>query len=144
MSAPRWAVRDDLHRAWVRLREVPEELGTVEVDESLRGTLLWDGECGLCGRLVALLERIARRPVRQRPFQQVPDLPPAIERWSDRQMHWIDAEGRAFGGSHALTRVLDAAGHGLLAWLLASSVVRPFTWLGYRLIAENRSRIRLP
>lgn len=126
---------------WRRFREVPEELVGAHVDDSLKSTLLWDGECGLCGRSVDFLRAFARRPVRVEPFQQVANLPRSIRQWSDRQMHWIDEEGRVFGGSRALIEVLDAAGHGLLAAILESSVVRPFVWLGYRLVAENRSRI---
>lgn len=131
-----------LRNRWHRFREVPETFPGVILPGSLRNQLLWDGECGFCSAMVARLRDFARTPFQARPYQEVQaELPPDVLQWCTRQMHWVSDEGRVLGGSLALSAVLAASGHGLLAALLDSPVLRPFAWLGYRLVAQNRDSL---
>lgn len=125
---------------WREFRGVPECFGGVRAGEDVpRRVLLWDGGCGFCARWVERLQNFARKPFEARPFQTLErELPAEVLRWSGEQMHWVDGDGRVSGGSRALSRVLAESGHGLLAALLESALLRPFAWLGYRLAARHR------
>jgi predicted DCC family thiol-disulfide oxidoreductase YuxK len=103
------------------------------------GMLLWDGTCGFCRRMVKVLTAIALRPVSMQPFQNVlPQIPPEVLPWTARQMHWVRPDGSISGGSQALIEVLEAGCHNLMAGALESPMMRPLTWLGYRVVAGNR------
>src|SRR5206468_540978 len=104
-----------------------------------QGVLLWDGDCGFCRRVADVLKKIALRPLEMRPFQEVlPQLPAEILPWTTVQMHWVRPDGAIVGGSQALIEILEAANHRLTSGLLESPLLRPVTWLGYRLVARNR------
>ncbi len=129
-----------LWNRWHHFREVPEAFPGLVLPASLRNQLVWDGECGFCAAMVTRLRHFARAPFQARPYQEVQgELPAEVLRWSTRQMHWVCADGRVLGGSLALGRVLAASGHPMLAAWLTCPVMRPFTWLGYRLVADHRS-----
>src|SRR5208282_4566549 len=99
----------------------------------------WDGTCGFCRRMVKVLTVIALRPVSMQPFQNVlPQIPPEVLPWTARQMHWVRPDGSISGGSQALIEVLEAGCHNLMAGALETPVMRPLTWLGYRVVAGNR------
>jgi predicted DCC family thiol-disulfide oxidoreductase YuxK len=101
--------------------------------------LLWDGACGFCRRMTVVLKAISLRPVSMRPFQEVlPHLPAEVLPWTTRQMHWVRSDGSISGGSQALIEALEAGYHNLTAGALESPVMRPITWLGYRVVAANR------
>jgi predicted DCC family thiol-disulfide oxidoreductase YuxK len=127
---------------WSDFRRAPEVFPGRTVSEGIPGeVLLWDGDCGFCAMMVARLQRFARLPFRDQPFQAVQSyLPAEVREWSDHQMHWVHANGTIVGGSRALTEALSASGHPFLAALLESPPCRPFTWLGYRMVARNRAR----
>lgn len=120
-----------------RVYWVPERFPGVTVP-GLRGpVLLWDGDCGFCARMLARLTRLARHPLADAPYQSVRDrLPPEILRWSEHQMHFVDARGNITGGSLALIEALRAAGRPGLAASLR--LFRPLTWAGYRIAARAR------
>lgn len=130
--------------AWCAdFRRPPEEFPNVKVSEAIAGeSLIWDGDCMFCSSMVTLFRRWARLPFRDRTFQDVEEyLPHEVRQWSNYQMLWIRADQTAVGGSRALIEVLDAMGYRLLAAVLESPPCRPFTWLGYRLVARNRGSL---
>lgn len=128
---------------WADFRRSPEEFPNVRVSEAIAGeSLLWDGDCMFCASMVTLLRHWARRPFRDRTFQDVAEyLPYEVRQWSKFQMLWIRSDQTVVGGSRALVEVLDAMGYPLLAAVLESPPCRPFTWLGYRLVARNRGSL---
>lgn len=121
----------------------PESFPGLRVDGAdLRGALLYDGDCGFCRDMAGRARRLARRPFVCLPFASVQDrLPAEALRTTEGQMLFVDSEGRLWGGSRALVRFLSHAGRPVLAALLGNPLVRPFTWLGYRLVASHRSRL---
>lgn len=125
---------------WLEFRSVPEQFPDVRIKGlSNEGLLLWDGDCGFCAAMVGKMKSIARRPFAETPYQLVKDhLPEQILRWSSRQAHWIDAEGRVTGGSAAFVELLQGTNRPLLGALLGSAPLRPFLWFGYRFVAANR------
>jgi predicted DCC family thiol-disulfide oxidoreductase YuxK len=119
--------------------EIPAESGGELRLDGTGNILLWDGDCGFCRRMVGVLERIALRPVAVRPFQEMlPQIPAEVLPWTSRQMHWVRADGSICGGSQAMIEVLEAGYHNLTAGALECPVMRPFTWLAYRIVAGNR------
>ena len=143
----RWFSRRPLFRRmstwWADFRRTPEEFPNVTIPNGATGeTLLWDGDCAFCASMVSLFKRFARRPFRDRTFRDVEDyLPHEVRQWSNRQMFWIFADGRVVGGSRALIEVVEAMGYSLLAAILESPPFRPFTWIGYRVVALNRGSL---
>ncbi len=129
---------------WERFSAPPEFFPGVRINDlpnlpGAGGLLLWDGNCGFCRRMVAVLKTIALRPVSTQPFQEVlAQIPAEVLPWTARQMHWVRPDGSISGGSQALIEVLEAGYHNLMAGTLECPVIRPFTWLGYRLAAGNR------
>ncbi len=124
---------------WRNVRSVPEQFPDVQINElANEGMLLWDGDCGFCAGMVRRLKRLTW-PFTDRHYQAVKDkLPESILLWSNRQAHWVDAEGFVTGGSAALIELLETSGRKFCAALLGSDPVRPFFWLGYRVVASNR------
>ncbi len=110
-----------------------------------RGLLLYDGECGLCSRSVRLLERFARHPFDKRPSREVlVSLPEEIARTVSGQMLWLAPDGTVWGGSQALLYALQATGWTWIACLLGNPLVRPFTRVGYGIVARFRHRLGVP
>lgn len=106
----------------------------------LRNILLWDGACGFCARSVQWLHRHSRTTIQTCPVQSVlTDLPAEVRTTADRQVLWIDADGRVAGGSRAVIAALRAAGRP--GWALALRLLQPFTRWGYRLVARHRGRL---
>ncbi len=143
----KWATHLPILRrlaSWWRLfRSVPENFPSLRVKGlSSGGVLLWDGDCGFCAVTLRMVKRLARSQFLATPYQSVSDkLPEEVRRWSPRQAHWIDAEGKVTGGSEALIDLLESTGRPFLATLLQSPVLRPILWLGYRIVAANRGRL---
>jgi predicted DCC family thiol-disulfide oxidoreductase YuxK len=130
---------------WRDFRAAPETFPDVRLSKLIPkqvgagGLLLWDGDCGFCAASLRWLRRVARRPFADEPYQLVEErLPDDVRRWTERQMYWIDRRGRVTGGSQALIEMLASTGHPHMAVLLESRILRPFVWLGYRLVARHR------
>lgn len=128
---------------WRGFRGVPEFFPGVKVSERIpRETLLWDGGCGFCARMVSLLRHWSRRAFNDRPLQGLePLLPPEVWQSSHQQMLWVSRQGTIVGGSQALIEVIGASRHQFLAALLENPLCRPFTWFGYRIVARHRSKL---
>ena len=125
---------------WRHFRSVPEEFPNIKIEGLAKeGVLLWDGDCGFCAATLRMMKRLVSVPFSETPYQSVRDqLPAEVLRWSDRQAHWVDSEGRVSGGSAAIVDLLENSGRPFLASFLDSALCRPFVWLGYRLVASNR------
>lgn len=128
---------------WRDFRSVPEEFPNIRINGLAKeGVLLWDGDCGFCASTVRMLKRFVGRPFPEMPYQSIKGrLPAEVAVWLNRQAYWVDARGSVSGGSAAFVDLLADSGRPFLAALLASAPCRPFVWLGYRLIASNRSRL---
>jgi len=103
--------------------------------------LLWDGECGFCGRSVRWAERHdAGHAFRALPYQQAPSPPmtPELRAACARAVHVLTADGAVLRAGRACLWVLERTGYGLLARVLS---IPPLVWaveLGYWLVARNR------
>lgn len=106
--------------------------------------MLYDGDCGFCTHWINRIDGWSRPKVSIAPYQTV-DLEPygvTAER-ADREVLYIDAGGRVYGGAQAFARLLLT---GRAAWrpvgvLLA---VPPVRWVAagvYRVVAKNRMRL---
>jgi predicted DCC family thiol-disulfide oxidoreductase YuxK len=128
---------------WRNFRSVPEEFHGIRVKVlSNDCILLWDGDCGFCSALVHKIKRTVPRPFSEMPYQAISDrLPEDVLKWSTRQAHWVDSEGRVSGGSAAVVELLKDSGRPFLAGILGSAPFRPFLWLGYRLVAIHRGTL---
>ncbi len=128
---------------WRNFRSVPEEFPDTRVHGlTSDGILLWDGDCGFCAAMVQKMKRFVPRPFSEAPYQSISDqLPEEVLSWSTRQAHWVDSEGRVWGGSKAVVELLRASGRPFLAAILGSALFRPFLWLGYRVVAINRGTL---
>ncbi len=144
---PRFAARlantrmlQGLSSWWRDFRSVPEDFPNLKINEfANQGVLLWDGDCGFCSATLRMLKRLTRLSFSETPYQSVRDqLPAEVLRWSDRQAHWVDSEGKVSGGSAAVVDLLRNSGRPWLASFLDSALCRPILWLGYRLVASNR------
>jgi predicted DCC family thiol-disulfide oxidoreductase YuxK len=125
---------------WRNFRAVPEEFPEIRMSGwSTEGLLLWDGDCNFCSKMVGRMKRLVRRPFAESPYQLVKNqLPEPVLRWSNRQAHWIDSQGRVTGGSAAFLEMLEQSGSPFWAAFLSSGPLRPFVWFGYRFVAANR------
>lgn len=124
------------------MRATPECLPPISGPPPPEGLLLWDGGCGFCAKSVALLQKIARKRVPERPVQTYLDrLGPEAVRSARDQVLWVDPDGNVSGGVVAVAHALRAAGRPSLAALLGLPMVRPAAAMVYRLIARNRHRM---
>ena len=116
------------------MRRIPEEFpGLRAPAPGSQGLLLWDGDCRVCRALAKSCE------LPNRSYQSaLALLPEEVRATAPDQMIWIEPDGSILGGSRAWLRVLDLEGHTMAAALLGSRILRPFTWLGYRLFARLR------
>ena len=104
--------------------------------------VLWDGDCGFCGRAIAWLQRKDR----QHRFQFVryqeapsPPMTPELYRACGEAVHVIDRQGSIRRGGRAMLFILEQEGWGPIARFLS---LPPFIWfveLAYRFVATNRS-----
>jgi predicted DCC family thiol-disulfide oxidoreductase YuxK len=104
--------------------------------------VLWDGDCGFCGRAIAWLQRNDRQDrFRFIKYQEAPSPPmtPELYRACSKAVHVIAREGSIRRGGRAALFILEHEGWGPIARLLG---LPPFIWiveLGYRVVATNRS-----
>jgi predicted DCC family thiol-disulfide oxidoreductase YuxK len=121
--------------AWDQVTELPSGWASRE-----RDLVLWDGECGVCARLVSwAFARDRRGALVFVPYQAVPWPPMSASLSADcaRAMQVIDRRGRRLRGGRAAILALQRLGMGYLAPLRFPPLVWA-TELGYRLVARNR------
>jgi predicted DCC family thiol-disulfide oxidoreductase YuxK len=108
-------------------------------------TLVYDGSCNVCSRLVRRVQRWDTRHVIQAIASQndtVSTRFPWIPRESfDEAMYVIAADGRTWGGAAAARKLLAILPFGwLLGWLWGLPSFGALADRGYRIFARNRYR----
>ena len=104
--------------------------------------VLWDGDCGFCGRAIAWLQRKDRQHCFQFVrYQEAPSPPmtPELYRACREAVHVIDRQGLIRRGGRAMLFILEQEGWEPIARFLS---LPPFIWfveLVYRFVATNRS-----
>ena len=113
-------------------------------DGGMRGTLFFDGACGMCTRSRDLLVRLDRTgELRTEPFQRsgtAERLGVPAQRLADSAW-WMDSSGRVFSGAEAVNAALAAALGTRLPLLVYR--VPAMRWLQdvlYRWVATHRYR----
>lgn len=106
-------------------------------------TVVFDGDCGLCLRAVALLRRWdTEGRLRLLPFQapgvmdRYPEIP---ERAFREAVQVIDPDGRHWAGADAVEQALARTPRGRrLTWLFRLPLARPIARRVYRWVARHR------
>ncbi|MFF7854658.1 DCC1-like thiol-disulfide oxidoreductase family protein [Streptomyces sp. NPDC007904] len=107
--------------------------------------LLFDGDCGFCGRTIEVARRTIQPRVQFIPWQYA-DLAAlnVTEDRADREVLWISpADGKVHGGPRALSAVL-MCGRKRWWWLGIALRLPPVNWMArgvYRVVAKNRHRM---
>lgn len=112
----------------------------VSIDAQQR-TLIFDGDCGLCARTVALLARFGA-PVEMVRSVDWPTAHPSAAQL-DAEV-WLVGEGRGDRrGAEALAEVAAGCRHPVrvAGWLLAAPGVRVLAAAVYRTVAARRARL---
>ena len=109
-------------------------------------TVVYDGTCKVCGKLVGLL----RKWDRHRILEIVPSQRPGVQ----ARFPWIPARaylesvqlvgpgGRTWQGASAIEQLLDVLPKGkLISWIFSIPFVRPLAERFYRWFARNRYKL---
>ena len=110
-------------------------------------TVVYDGQCGVCGRIVAGLEKWDRRGELEILPSQTPGLgarfPWIPERAFVDAMQLVRArDGKTWAGSAAFEQLLDVLPRGgWLAWIFRVPLVRGLADRFYRWFARNRYQL---
>ena len=109
-----------------------------------RYTVVYDGTCNVCGKLVKLLMKWDRDRVLEITPSQAPGLKARFP-WIPARAYVESvqvirtADGRTWQGAGALEELLDALPKGwLLSWLFSIPFARPLAEKFYRWFARNR------
>ena len=105
-------------------------------------TMLWDGECGFCGRWIRRWKKATGEAVEYHPYQEViGGFPQVRETDCARAVQLVLPDGRVFSAAHAVLQALAIGGRGkrLLALYERSAVFRWMAETAYRFVAANRS-----
>lgn len=116
-------------------------------DPSRRYTVIYDGHCKVCGRLVTLLTKWDRR----KELEIIPSQTPGVH----ARFPWIPArsyvesvqvirnsDGRTWQAASAIEELLDVLPKGwLISWLFRIPFVRPLADKFYRWFARNRYKL---
>lgn len=109
-------------------------------------TVIYDGDCKVCGRLVAVLRSWDRKQLLAIAPSQTPGLQarfPWIPAEAYRQsMHVIGPDGQTWQGAAAIERLLDVLPKGkLVSWVFSIPFARPVAERFYRWFARNRYKL---
>jgi len=110
-------------------------------------TVVYDGHCGVCGRIVAGLEKWDRRGELEIVASQTPGLaarfPWIPERAFVDAMQLVRAsDGKTWAGAAAVEQLLDVLPRGgWLAWIFRVPFIRGLADRFYRWFARNRSHM---
>ena len=109
-------------------------------------TVVYDGNCKVCGRLVKLLDKWDKKRI----LEVVPSQTPGVQ----ARFPWIPARayaesvqligpgGRTWQGAAAIEQLLDVLPKGkLISWVFSIPFVRPLAEKFYRWFARNRYRM---
>jgi len=110
-------------------------------------TVVYDGDCGLCTKLVEAASRRLRSPVAAVPWQRADLAALGVSPEEARlAVQWLGTDGTRLQGHRAVAAWLRSAGGGwrVLAALLTAPGLDAVSAAGYRLVAANRRRIPGP
>ncbi|WP_420620745.1 thiol-disulfide oxidoreductase DCC family protein [Candidatus Poriferisocius sp.] len=111
------------------------------------GTLIYDGDCGFCTATARWTERRLSDDYRVVPSQQA-DLEVLGLTQEDvaRSAWWIDTDGTRWDDHRSIAKALGAmnAPWPALGRMLTFGPISPLSRWAYRLVANNRFRIRWP
>jgi predicted DCC family thiol-disulfide oxidoreductase YuxK len=108
-------------------------------------TVVYDGTCAVCQRIVSVLRRWDRGMLEVVPFQA-----PAVQsrfpwipaRAYEESLQLVGPDGETWQGAAAIEQVLKLLPRGqLIAWILGLPLVRPVAERLYRWFARNRYRL---
>lgn len=117
------------------------------VDPAPAYTVVFDGHCNVCTRLVARLERWDRGEKLEMVAAQAPDVrsrfPWIPERAYAESLQVVRlADGKTWQGAAAIEQLLDVLPRGRwIAWIIAVPFVRGLAERFYRWFARNRYRM---
>lgn len=120
-------------------------MGEVSLSADWNYTVVYDGDCAVCGRLMALWirwDRAGRLEIlpSQTPglHERFPQIPPTAY---DESLQVIGRDGRVWQGAESFARVFEVLpGAGMLAALLGARSLQPIAERFYRWFAGNRYR----
>ena len=110
-------------------------------------TVVYDGTCKVCGKLVRMLRKWDARGMLEIVPSQMPGLrarfPWIPARAYTESVQFIDARsGRTLQGAAAIEGIIDAMPKGkLLTWVFSIPFVRPLAEKFYRWFAKNRYKL---
>lgn len=109
-----------------------------------RPLLLWDGDCGFCGRCARWMQRQTGDQVDYQPYQRaLARFPELDENALERAVHLVEPNGRVTHSAEAVYRAVECVRG--WSWLICAYVrLGAFAALsewGYRRVANNRSFI---
>ncbi|GAA5481129.1 hypothetical protein Hsar01_00336 [Haloferula sargassicola] len=104
--------------------------------------MLWDGDCGFCGRWIRRWKKLTGEAVAYHPYQEVVhEFPQLTAEQCSQAVQLVMPDGRVLSAAHAVLQGLACGGRA--GWLLAcyrrSRVFRAVAEAGYRFVAANRS-----
>jgi predicted DCC family thiol-disulfide oxidoreductase YuxK len=109
-------------------------------------TVVYDGMCKVCGRVVRLLQRWDTRGL----LQLVPSQQPGVQAgfpWIPARAYrdsvqLVGPDGRTWQGAAAVEHILDLLPHGaFVTWVFSIPFARPLAERFYRWFARNRYRL---
>jgi predicted DCC family thiol-disulfide oxidoreductase YuxK len=109
-------------------------------------TVVYDGHCKVCGRLVKLLTKWDR----ERKLEIIPSQTPGVHarfpwipaRAYRESVQLIGPRGRTWQGAAAIEQLLDVLPKGkLISWIFSIPFVRPLAERFYRWFARNRYKL---
>ena len=109
-------------------------------------TVVYDGNCKVCGRLVKLLNKWDRKRI----LEVIPSQTPGVQarfpwipaRAYTQSVQLIGPGGRTWQGAAAIEQLLDVLPKGkLISWVFSIPFVRPLAEKFYRWFARNRYRM---
>ena len=109
-------------------------------------TVVYDGNCKVCGRLVKLLDKWDKK----RQLEVIPSQTPGVQarfpwippRAYTESVQLIGPGGRTWQGAAAIEQIIDVLPKGkLLSWVFRVPFVRPLAERFYRWFAKNRYKL---
>jgi predicted DCC family thiol-disulfide oxidoreductase YuxK len=135
-----------VERSGSQAAAVPSSAGASGVGMGRPYTVVYDGTCKVCGRLVRMLRKWDRRGV----LEIVPSQHPGVKArfpWIPAKAYtesvqFITRDGRTFQGARAIEEIIDTMPKGkLITWVFSIPFVRPLAEKFYRWFARNRYKL---